>query len=195
MSININLKRCTWCEGLYDDYVRYHDEEWGVPVHEDRKHFEFLILEGAQAGLSWSTILKRRSGYRKAFADFDPEKVAGYSNKKYEELLLDSSIIRNRLKIKSAINNAQRFLEVQNDFGSFDNYIWRFTDGKPNINSWEKMSEIPAKTELSDRVSKDLKKRGFTFVGSTIIYAHLQATGIVNDHEISCFRYRELMED
>ena len=192
MSINKNLKRCTWCEGLYDDYVRYHDEEWGVPVHDDRKHFEFLILEGAQAGLSWSTILKRREGYRKAFADFDPEIVAEYDDAKYESLLQDSSIIRNRLKIKSAINNAKRFLEVQKEFGSFDTYIWRFTNGKPLINTWEKMSDIPAKTELSDKVSKDLKKRGFSFVGSTIIYAHLQATGIVNDHEVSCFRYKEL---
>ncbi len=192
MSINKNLKRCTWCEGLYDDYVRYHDEEWGVPVHDDRKHFEFLILEGAQAGLSWSTILKRREGYRKAFADFDPEIVAEYDDAKYESLLQDPSIIRNRLKIKSAINNAKRFLEVQKEFGSFDIYIWRFTDGKPLINTWEKMSDIPAQTELSDKVSKDLKKRGFNFVGSTIIYAHLQATGIVNDHEVSCFRYKEL---
>lgn len=192
MSINKNVKRCTWCEGLYDDYVRYHDEEWGVPVHDDRKHFEFLILEGAQAGLSWSTILKRREGYRRAFADFDPEIVAEFDDAKYESLLQDPSIIRNRLKIKSAINNAKRFLEVQKEFGSFDTYIWRFTGGKPLINTWEKMSDIPAKTELSDKVSKDLKKIGFNFVGSTIIYAHLQATGIVNDHEVSCFRYKEL---
>ncbi len=192
MSIDKNLKRCTWCEGLYDDYVKYHDEEWGVPVHDDRKHFEFLILEGAQAGLSWSTILKRREGYRKAFSDFDPAIVAQYNEKKYEALLQNSSIIRNRLKIKSAINNAGKFLEVQKEFGSFDNYIWNFSGGKPVINTWEKMSDIPARTELSDRISKDLKKRGFNFVGSTIIYAHLQATGIVNDHELSCFRYKEL---
>ena len=192
MSIDKNLKRCTWCEGLYDDYVKYHDEEWGVPVHDERKHFEFLILEGAQAGLSWSTILKRREGYRNAFANFDPALVAQYDEAKYESLLQDPSIIRNRLKIKSTINNARRFIEVQNKYGSFDTYIWKFTNGKPLINTWEKMSEIPAKTELSDRVSKDLKKRGFNFVGSTIIYAHLQATGIVNDHEVSCFRYKEL---
>lgn len=192
MSIDKNLKRCTWCEGLYDDYVKYHDQEWGVPVHDDRKHFEFLILEGAQAGLSWSTILKRREGYRKAFADFDPAIVAQYNEKKYEALLQDSSIIRNRLKIKSAINNAGKFLEVQKEFGSFDNYIWNFSGVKPVINTWEKMSDIPARTELSDRISKDLKKRGFNFVGSTIIYAHLQATGIVNDHELSCFRHKEL---
>jgi len=192
MSIDKNKKRCTWCEGLYDDYVKYHDEEWGVPVHDDRKHFEFLVLEGAQAGLSWSTILKRREGYRNAFANFDPVIVAQYDEAKYESLLQDPSIIRNRLKIKSAINNARRFIEVQNEYGSFDTYIWKFTNGKPLINTWEKMSEIPAKTELSDRVGKDLKKRGFNFVGSTIIYAHLQATGIVNDHEVSCFRYKEL---
>lgn len=192
MSIDKNLKRCKWCEGHYDTYVKYHDEEWGVPVHDDRKHFEFLVLEGAQAGLSWSTILKRREGYRKAFADFDPLKVAQYDDEKYEALLQDSSIIRNRLKIKSAINNAEKFLEVQQEFGSFDNYIWSFSGGKPVINSWEKMSDIPARTELSDRISKELKKRGFNFVGSTIIYAHLQATGIVNDHEVSCFRYKEL---
>jgi DNA-3-methyladenine glycosylase I len=194
MSIDKNLKRCAWCEGYFDTYVNYHDVEWGVPVHEDRKHFEFLILEGAQAGLSWSTILKRRSGYKNAFAGFDPEKVARFDDKKYESLLQDVSIIRNRLKIKSAINNAKRFQEVQNEFGSFDVYIWGFTDGKPVINAWEKMSDIPARTELSDRISKDLKKRGFTFVGSTIIYAHLQATGIVNDHEVGCFRYNELKD-
>lgn len=192
MSIDKNLKRCTWCVGHRDDYIIYHDEEWGVPVHDDQKHFEFLILEGAQAGLSWSTILKRRSGYQKAFANFKPEVVATFDDKKYEDLLQDASIIRNRLKIKSAINNARKFLDVQNEFGSFDSYIWGFTDGKPLINTWKTMSEIPAKTELSDKVSKDLKKRGFTFVGSTIIYAHLQATGIVNDHEINCFRYKEL---
>ena len=195
MSIDKSKKRCAWCGGLYEDYVRYHDEEWGVPVHDDRKHFEFLILEGAQAGLSWSTILNRREGYRKAFADFDPEMVAQYDEKKYEELLQDVNIIRNKLKIKSAINNAQRFLEVQQEFGSFNTYIWGFTDGNPVINSWTKMSDIPARTELSDRISQDLKKRGFNFVGSTIIYAHLQATGIVNDHEVSCFRYKELTEN
>ena len=195
MSIEKSKKRCTWCEGFDEAYVKYHDEEWGVPVHDDRKHFEFLILEGAQAGLSWSTILNRREGYRNAFADFDPEVVAQYNEEKFEELLQDASIIRNRLKIKSAINNAKRFLAVQNEFGSFDTYIWGFTNGKPVINSWQKMSDIPAKTALSDQISKDLKKRGFNFVGSTIIYAHLQATGIVNDHEISCFRYKELTKN
>ena len=192
MSIDPTIPRCAWCGSQFEAYVRYHDEEWGVPVHDDRKHFEFLILEGAQAGLSWGTILKRREGYRKAFAEFDPQEVARFGEEKYEALLQDDSIIRNRLKIKSAINNAKRFLEVQKEFGSFDIYIWSFTGGNPLINSWGKMSEIPARTELSDQVSKDLKKRGFNFVGSTIIYAHLQATGIVNDHEITCFRYKEL---
>lgn len=194
MSIDADLKRCTWCENQFDEYIRYHDEEWGVPVHDDRIHFEFLILEGAQAGLSWSTILKRRPGYSKAFADFDPEIVATYSEEKYLELLEDTSIIRNRLKIKSAINNAQKFLEVQAEFGSFDKYIWGFTKGKPVVNCWGKMSDIPAKSILSDTISKDLKSRGFSFVGSTIIYAHLQATGIVNDHETSCFRFKELSQ-
>lgn len=193
MSIDKNLKRCTWCGNSFEDYIKYHDEEWGVPVHDDRKHFEFLILEGAQAGLSWSTILKRRGGYRKAFAEFDPAKVAQFNESRYEAILQDSSIIRNRLKIRSAINNAQRFLEVQEEFGSFDHYIWSFTGGKPVVNAWKSMNEIPARTDLSDRVSKDLKKRGFNFVGSTIIYAHLQATGIVNDHEVSCFRYNQLI--
>ena len=193
MSIDKNLKRCTWCGNSFEDYIKYHDEEWGVPVHDDRKHFEFLILEGAQAGLSWSTILKRRGGYRKAFAGFDPAKVAQFDESRYEALLQDSSIIRNRLKIRSAINNAQRFLQVQEEFGSFDHYIWSFTDGKPVVNAWKSMNEIPARTDLSDRISKDLKKRGFNFVGSTIIYAHLQATGIVNDHEVSCFRYYQLI--
>lgn len=185
------MKRCEWCVGS-EIYEKYHDEEWGVPVHDDRKHFEFLILESAQAGLSWLTILKRREGYRKAFADFDPVVVAGFDQEKVEELVKDASIIRNRRKIESAINNAKRFLEVQKEFGSFDSYIWSFVDGKPVVNKWKEMSEIPATTELSDRVSKDLKKRGFNFVGSTIIYAHLQATGIVNDHIVSCFRYDEL---
>ena len=193
MSIDKNLKRCTWCKNSFEDYIKYHDEEWGVPVHDDRKHFEFLILEGAQAGLSWSTILKRRGGYRKVFAGFDPAKVAQFDESRYEALLQDSSIIRNRLKIRSAINNAQRFLQVQEEFGSFDHYIWSFTDGKPVVNAWKSMNEIPARTDLSDRISKDLKKRGFNFVGSTIIYAHLQATGIVNDHEVSCFRYYQLI--
>lgn len=193
MCIDRTLTRCVWCENQFDEYIRYHDEEWGVPVHDDRIHFEFLILEGAQAGLSWSTILKRREGYRKAFNDFDPEKVARYDEKKIESLLKDTSIIRNNLKIRSAIQNARRFLDVQKEFGTFDRYIWRFSNGKPVINAREKMSHIPARTDLSDRISKDLKKRGFNFVGSTIVYSHLQAVGIVNDHVTSCFRYHELV--
>lgn len=166
----------------------------GVPVHDDRKHFEFLVLEGAQAGLSWATILKRRENYRKAYDNFDPARVANYDEAKVEELLANAGIIRNRKKIESSINNAKRFLEVQQEFGSFDKYIWRFVDYKPVINSWKTLSEIPANTELSDEISKDLKKRGFSFVGSTIIYAHIQAIGLVNDHIVSCFRYRQLID-
>jgi DNA-3-methyladenine glycosylase I len=186
------MERCPW-PGIDEMYIKYHDEEWGVPVHDDRKHFEFLILEGAQAGLSWSTILKRRENYRKAYDNFDPAKVAKYDDAKVAELLANAGIIRNRKKIESSINNARSFLEVQKEFGSFDHYIWSFVNHKPVINSWEKLSEIPTKTELSDRISKDLKKRNFSFVGSIIIYAHIQAIGLVNDHLISCFRYRELI--
>jgi DNA-3-methyladenine glycosylase I len=164
-----------------------------VPVHDDNKHFEFLVLEGAQAGLSWATILKRRDNYRKAFNNFYPAKVAKYDEAKVEELLANAGIIRNRKKIESSINNARCFLEVQKEFGSFDKYIWRFVDHKPVVNAWKMLSEIPAKTELSDRISKDLKKRGFSFVGSTIIYAHIQAIGLVNDHLVSCFRYHQLI--
>ena len=163
-----------------------------MPVHNDQKHFEFLVLEGAQAGLSWATILKRRAGYRRAFADFIPEKVARYSEADFERLLQNTDIIRNKLKIRSAINNAQRFLEVQKEFGSFDTYIWQFVDNKPIINGWEQMSQIPAVSQESELLSKGLKERGFTFVGPTIIYAHMQAVGMVNDHEVSCFRYREV---
>lgn len=188
-----NKSRCPWC-GDDPVYVNYHDEEWGVPVHEEKKHFEFLILESAQAGLSWKTILVKRPNYSKAFDCFDPIKIANYDSKKISELLLNEGIIRNKLKITAAINNAQRFIRLQEEFGSFDNYIWRFVNNKPVINSFTKMSEIPASTKLSDLISKDLKKRGFTFVGSTIIYAHMQATGIVNDHLISCFRYGEITE-
>ena len=186
--------RCAWCENTFDEYVRYHDEEWGVPVHDDLVHFEFLVLESAQAGLSWATILKKREGYRKAFAGFDVEKVARYDASKVNDLLQDSSIIRNRLKIESTINNAQRFIEVQNEFGSFDDYIWRFVDGKPIINKWRTREEVPVTTKESDALSKDLKKRGFKFVGSTIIYAHMQAIGLVNDHTVDCFRHSELAQ-
>ena len=186
-------KRCSWCENSFDAYVEYHDEEWGLPVHDDRKHFEFLILEGAQAGLSWATILKRRGGYRKAFADFDPEIVAKYPDTKCEELLLDPGIIRNKLKVFGVVNNAKRFLDLQREFGTFDKYIWSFVGGKPIVNKWKTMSDVPATTKESDELSKDLKKRGFKFVGSTIMYAHMQACGLVNDHSIDCFRYKEVI--
>lgn len=186
------LTRCPWCEGA-DLYRRYHDEEWGVPVHDDQRHFEFLVLESAQAGLSWSTILKKRENYRKAYRGFDPRVVARFGPRDRERLRNDAGIVRNRLKIESSINNAKRFLEVQEEFGGFDNYLWGFVGGKPLVNKWKTLSEIPAKTDLSGTVSKDMKKRGFRFVGSTIIYAHLQAVGVVNDHLISCYRYGELV--
>jgi DNA-3-methyladenine glycosylase I len=181
--------RCPWCLG-FDQYIQYHDEEWGVPVHDDRKHFEFLILEGAQAGLSWATILKKREGYRKNFADFDPAKVARFTEKKLEKILQDPGIIRNRLKVYAAVNNAKRFLEVQQEFGSFDNYIWRFVGGKPIVNKWKSLGQVAPTTKESDALSKDLIKRGFKFVGSTVIYAHMQACGLVNDHLADCFRYK-----
>jgi len=170
--------------------IRYHDEEWGRPVHDDRKHFEFLVLESAQAGLSWSTVLKKREGYRRAFRDFDAEKVAKYGPEQVEKLLGDPAIIRNRLKIEAAINNAKRFLEVRKEFGSFDAYCWQFVGGKPIQNRRRTAKEIPATTKESDAWSRDLKKRGFKFVGSTIIYAHMQAVGMVNDHVVDCFCYR-----
>lgn len=185
------LNRCPWC-GTDELYVRYHDEEWGIPVHDDKKHFEFLVLESAQAGLSWLTILRKRENYRKAYDGFDVEKVAQYDENKINELLQNSGIIRNRRKIEASINNARQFLKVQKEFGSFDNYIWSFVDYKPVVNCWENIHQLPARSELSDRVSKDLKSRGFKFLGSTIIYAHLQATGLINDHLVSCFRYNEI---
>ncbi len=185
------MKRCSWCEGN-EIYIKYHDEEWGVPVHNDNKHFEFLILEGAQAGLSWLTILKRRDTYRKAYNGFDPSIVAKYDEDKIQELLKDPGIIRNKLKVRASVNNAKLFLEIQKEFGSFNAYIWGFTDGKVIKNSWQNLSDVPAKTELSDRLSSDLKQRGFKFTGSTIVYAHLQAAGIVNDHITTCFRYNEV---
>ncbi len=183
------IYRCPWCL-KFDQYITYHDEEWGVPVHDDLVHFEFLILEGAQAGLSWSTILKKREGYRKAFAGFDPEKVARFSDSKIEKLLLDPTIVRNRLKVKAAVNNAKRFLEVQNEFGSFDRYIWTFVEGAPIVNKWKTLNQIAPTTKESDALSKDLIRRGFKFVGSTVIYAHMQACGLVNDHLVDCFRYK-----
>ena len=170
----------------------YHDREWGVPVHDDRKHFEFLVLEAAQAGLSWSTVLRKREGYRRAFSDFDPEKVARYTDKRIEALTLDSSIIRNRMKIAAAVRNARQFLAIQEEFGSFDSYCWRFVDGRPKLNCWKATANVPATSPESDAFSKDLKQRGFSFVGSTIIYAQMQAVGMVNDHLVDCFRYGEV---
>ena len=185
------MNRCCWC-GDDPMYVAYHDEEWGVPVYDDRTLFEFLILEGAQAGLSWSTILKKRAGYREAFDEFDPERVARYDGRKTAELLENPGIVRNRLKVASAVSNAQAFLELQRERGSFSDYIWSFVDGRPIQNSWRSLAVIPGKTPLAEEISKDLKKRGFRFVGPTIVYAHMQATGIVNDHLIDCFRYPEV---
>lgn len=183
--------RCPWAEN-HPLLKKYHDQEWGVPVHDDQKLFEFLVLEGAQAGLSWLTILKRRKGYRKAFANFDPDSVARFSKREVNKLIKDEEIIRNRLKIEAAVSNAKKFLEVQKEYGSFDSYLWGFVNGKPVKNSFKKISDLPAITPLSEEVSKDLKKRGFKFAGPTIIYAHLQATGIVNDHLVTCFRHWEL---
>ncbi|MEM0938353.1 MAG: DNA-3-methyladenine glycosylase I [Bacteroidota bacterium] len=187
--------RCQWCKDTFDMYVKYHDQEWGVPVHDDRKHFEFLVLESAQAGLSWATILKKREGYRNAFANFEVSKVAKFDQGMVAELLQNASIIRNQKKIEAAINNAQRFLKIQKEFGSFDKYIWEFVGGKPIINHWEVMDEVPVTTKESDALSKDLKKKGFKFVGSTTIYAHMQAIGMVMDHTVDCFRYHELKND
>ena len=184
------MERCGWAKN--ELAIHYHDTEWGVPLHDDTKLFEFIVLEGAQAGLSWDTILRKRDAYRKAFDGFDPAKVARYDDKKQAELLGNAGIIRNRLKIASAIKNANAFLDVQNEFGSFDKYVWAFVDGKPIVNQWKELDEIPARTDLSDAISKDLKRRGFNFVGSTIMYAHMQATGMVNDHLVTCFRRKEL---
>jgi DNA-3-methyladenine glycosylase I len=184
-------QRCAWV-GTEPLYVDYHDREWGIPVHDDRLLFEFLVLEGAQAGLSWLTILKKREGYRRAFADFDPAKVACFTPVDVARLLSDSGIVRNRLKVESAITNAQAFLRVQEEFGSFDTYVWRFVDGETIQNRWETIAEIPAKTAEAERLSKDLVRRGFRFVGPTIVYAHMQATGMVNDHTVECFRWAEL---
>jgi DNA-3-methyladenine glycosylase I len=183
--------RCPWCL-KFDEYIQYHDKEWGVPVHDDRVHFEFLLLEGAQAGLSWSMILKKRENYRKAFAGFDAAKVARFSTAKIEKLLQDPGIVRNRLKVNAAVNNAKRFLEVQKEFGSFDKYIWSFVNGRPIVNKWKSIKEVPPTTKESDLLSKDLIKRGFKFVGSTVIYSHMQACGLVNDHLAECWRYKRV---
>jgi DNA-3-methyladenine glycosylase I len=185
--------RCTWC-GTDPLYMQYHDEEWGVPIWDDQVLFEFLMLEGAQAGLSWITVLRKREAYRKLFSNFDAAKVARFTDKKLEKLLQDASIIRNRLKVFGARKNARAFLEVQSEKGSFANYIWDFVDGKPIQNNWKTMSKVPATSAISDALSKDMKKRGFTFVGSTIMYAHMQATGMVNDHTTGCFRHAECRE-
>jgi DNA-3-methyladenine glycosylase I len=182
-----NKTRCAWVPEGNALYAAYHDKEWGIPVHDDKKHFEFLILEGAQAGLSWLTILRRREGYRKAFASFDPKKVACYDQSKVEELMQDEGIIRNRLKIEAAIQNAKCFLEIQKEFGSFDTYVWPFVGGKPIQNKRKTIKDIPAVSEEAMQLSKDLKRRGFKFVGPTIIYAHMQAVGMVNDHTLDCF--------
>lgn len=184
--------RCAWC-GNDSLYVAYHDTEWGVPLHDDRLLFEFLVLEGMQAGLSWLTVLRKREGYRTAFDGFDPEKIARYGDDKIAMLLQNPAIIRNRAKIQAAIANAQAFLNVQQAFGSFDAYIWQFVNGKPIVNAWRNLSELPAKTPLAEVISKELKALGFKFVGATIVYAHMQATGMVNDHVIDCFRYREVL--
>lgn len=181
------MNRCKWAQGA--EMIQYHDSEWGIPVHNDKKLFEMLILEGAQAGLSWSTILKRRKTYQKAFDDFDPKIISKYTQKDIARLLSDEGIIRNKLKVKSAINNAKQFLEIQKEFGSFDKYLWAFVKNKPIKNNFKNLSDVPASTGLSDQISKDLKKHGFSFVGTTIIYAYMQAVGIVNDHVKNCFRY------
>ena len=191
MKTNI-IQRCDWA-GNEKIYQKYHDEEWGVPVYDDATLFEFLILEGFQAGLSWITILKKRENFRKAFDNFNYQKIAKYNEEKIAELLNNKGIIRNKLKVRAAVTNARAFMEVQREFGSFSKYIWGFVDGKPIINHFKTMEEIPASTPLSDKISKDLKKRGFKFVGSTIVYAHMQATGMVMDHITECFRYRELL--
>ncbi len=183
--------RCAWA-GTREDMLAYHDEEWGVPIHDDRSHFEFITLEGAQAGLSWDTILRKRMGYREAFSAFDPEIVARYGEAEQSSLLQNPGIVRNRLKIRSTIDNARAFLAVQREFGSFDTYIWGFTGGEPIRNAWRDLSELPAETDESRAMSRDLKKRGFRFVGPTICYAYMQAAGLVNDHTVDCFRYDEV---
>jgi DNA-3-methyladenine glycosylase I len=191
---SISKQRCPWVDLSKPDYIAYHDNEWGVPVHDDRRMFEFLTLEGAQAGLSWYTVLRKREAYRKAFGQFDPEKVARYGRRELASLLKNPGIIRNRQKIVAVINNAQRFLEVQAEFKSFDRYIWRFVDGKPILHKLRRLKDYPATSAESDALSKDLKHRGFKFVGSTICYAHMQATGMINDHVVDCFRRSEITD-
>ncbi len=190
----MKTKRCAWVDMDDSLMIQYHDNEWGVPVHDDRKHFEFLVLEGAQAGLSWSLVLKKREGYRRAFSQFDPEKVARYTDERIQKLILDPAIIRNRMKIEAAVKNARALLAIQEEFGSFDAYCWRFVNGRPKLNRWKATEEIPATSPESDAFSKDLKRRGFGFVGPTVIYAHMQAVGMVNDHLVDCFRYQEIRQ-
>ncbi|MDX1561454.1 MAG: DNA-3-methyladenine glycosylase I [Gammaproteobacteria bacterium] len=187
-------ERCPWSQGISEAMERYHDCEWGVPVRDDRTHFEFLILEGMQAGLSWSTVLHKRPAFRKAFAGFDPDKVARFNRRSVERLMSDAGIIRNRLKIEAAVTNAKAFLALQREFGSFDRYVWQFVGGKPKVNRFRQQSELPATSKESDALSADLKARGFKFVGSTIVYAHMQATGLVNDHLVGCFRHTECQQ-
>jgi len=192
VSAHVSVSRCAWAGGDAL-YVEYHDREWGVPVHDDRRLFEFIVLEGAQAGLSWITILRKRENYRRAFSDFDPEKVSRFNRRSVERLMRDAGIVRNRLKIEAAIANARAFLEVQAEHGSFDRFMWDFVDGRPIVNRWRTMQQVPATSPVSDAMSRELKRRGFRFVGSTICYAHMQAVGMVNDHVTSCFRHRELL--
>jgi len=194
-AMNDDLPRCDWSRGVSEAYLAYHDEEWGCPVRNDAGQFEFLLLESAQAGLSWSTVLHKRAAYRRAFAGFDAEKVARFNRRSVTRLLGDPGIIRNRLKVEAAISNARAFLAIRDEFGSFTDYLWDFVDGRPVVNRWRTQGEVPATTPLSDRVSKDLKARGFRFVGSTIMYAHLQATGLVNDHLLGCFRREECIAE
>ena len=190
----MTLQRCPWLDLDKPDYVAYHDREWGVPVHDDRKHFEFLTLESAQAGLSWYTVLRKRANYRQAFAKFDPAKVARFNAAKIEQMLQDSGLIRNRRKISAAVENARHFLAVQDEFGSFSTYIWRFVDGEPIVNEFRTLADLPATSRESDALSKDLKSRGFKFIGSIVIYAHMQATGLVNDHVLDCFRRSQILD-
>ncbi|MDX5448174.1 MAG: DNA-3-methyladenine glycosylase I [Bacteroidota bacterium] len=189
--VDRDSERCPWCLG-FEEYIAYHDTEWGVPVHDDRKQFEFLVLESAQAGLSWATILKRRENYRIAFADFDPTKVAEFGPEKIESLMNNEGIIRNRAKVEAAVNNAKRFLEICEEFGTFSEYIWSFVGDRPMVNHFRSMKEVPASTPVSDALAKDMKKRGFKFLGSTTLYAHMQACGLVNDHLTNCFRHSEV---
>jgi DNA-3-methyladenine glycosylase I len=191
MAAKKSIVRCAWSEGIDPEYMRYHDEEWGVPVRDDRVHFEFLVLEAAQAGLSWWTILRKREGYRRAFAGFDAAKVARFTPRTVEKLMQDANIVRNRQKIEAAVANARGFLGIQEKFGTFDRYVWSFVGDKPIVNRWRKQSDVPPTSKESDALSKDLKSRGFKFVGSTIMYAHMQATGLVNDHLVACFRYAD----